>query len=252
MDDSRDVDALIARIVRDARIPWRRAREDLRRELGSHFEAAGDTRAALRAFGDEAELVDELRRVYRRDYLMVCAAKVLVSVVVTLAVALALQLLVSLRFGGTATLLHLSAGFRMSAATATAMAVCLVATWEFARRPFEDWLAPGAMAFYVGLVLLAVMVYGFGGATVLWSVVLLGLGSLCHRLSWRKARLPLTVLVFALAIGALHGTENATVDFLRALVAGAGLAAIWRSTPAVLDRIDQLFAHRFGLNHGEP
>lgn len=251
MDESRDVEALIARIVRDARIPWRRAREDLGRELRSHFEAAGDTQAVLRAFGDEAELVDELRRVYRRDYLLVCVAKGFISVVAALAVAVAFQLLVSLRFDGAAPLLHLSSGFRMSAATATAMAVCLVAAWEFARRPFQDWLAPGAMASYMGLALLAALIYGFGSAIVLWSAVLFGLGGLCHRLRWREARLPLTVLVFALVIGGLHGTEHTTVDFLRALAASAGLAAVWRSTPAVLDRIDQMFASRFGLNFGE-
>jgi hypothetical protein len=248
--DERDVEALLTRIVRESRIPWRRARADLRRELASHFEAAGDARAALRAFGDEAELIEELRRVYRRDWIAVNVAKLLVGSCAALAVAIALQLLVNLRFGGTTSTWHLSAGFRMSAVTAGVMVLCLITAWGFAQRPFESAWASGALALRLGLAALALLLYASGGM-VLWSVSLVALGALCHRLRWRQVRWPLTVLAFALAIGALHGPQPGAVDFRQTLLASAGLAAAWLSIPVVFRGVELLFAACFDLPQGE-
>lgn len=248
--DEREVEALLTRIVRESRIPWRRARADLRRELASHFEAAGDARAALRAFGDEAELIEELRRVYRRDWIAFNVAKLLVGSCAALAVAIALQFLVNLRFGGTAPAWHLSAGFPMSAATAGVMVVCLIAAWGFAQRPFESAWAAGALAFRVGLAALALLLYASGGM-VLWSVSLVALGAMCHSLRWRQVRWPLTVLAFALAIGALHGTQPGAVDVRQTLLASAGLAAAWLSIPMVFRRVESLFGACLDLPYGE-
>ena len=60
MRDQDPVAALIERIVVQARIPGRRRREELRRELWTHFEDAGTTmdaaRAAIHRFGAEAAI----------------------------------------------------------------------------------------------------------------------------------------------------------------------------------------------------
>jgi len=165
-------------------------------------------------------------------------------------VAIALQLLVNLRFGGTASTWHLSAGFRMSAVTAGVMVVCLITAWGFAQRPFESAWASGALAFRVGLAALALLLYASGGM-VLWSVSLVALGALCHRVRWRRLRWPLTVLAFALAIGALHGTQPGAVDFRQTLLASAGLAATWLSIPLVFRSVESLFGACLDLPYGE-
>jgi hypothetical protein len=65
LDEPLNVTDLVNRIVREARIPGQARREDLRRELLSHFEDAGgssdDVREALRRFGPETGLGEQFR-----------------------------------------------------------------------------------------------------------------------------------------------------------------------------------------------
>ena len=49
MDERRAPSELIERLVRDSNLPSRRAREELRRELESHFAEAGDSPEAIGA-----------------------------------------------------------------------------------------------------------------------------------------------------------------------------------------------------------
>ena len=69
MADQHPAGPLIERIVAGARIPSRVDRDDLRRELWTHFEEAGTSPAAvedtLRRFGAESSITESLRRVYR-------------------------------------------------------------------------------------------------------------------------------------------------------------------------------------------
>lgn len=68
MDDRDAIKALIGRVVAGATLPTRAAEEDLRRELWSHFDDAGDSpeaqRDALRRFGSEVEVTSSLRSVH--------------------------------------------------------------------------------------------------------------------------------------------------------------------------------------------
>lgn len=55
MDERKSVAAVIERLVKEANVPDERARDELRRELESHFEESGSSpdavRAALSRFG---------------------------------------------------------------------------------------------------------------------------------------------------------------------------------------------------------
>ena len=66
MPEDERVAAFIDRVVAGARIPSRAARDDLRRELWTHFEEAGTSadavREAMRRFGAEAMITESLRR----------------------------------------------------------------------------------------------------------------------------------------------------------------------------------------------
>jgi hypothetical protein len=77
MHEHKTVAAFIEHVVRGARIPSGAARDDLRRELWTHFEDAGtppdDVREAMRRFGAEAMVTASLRRVYCVWVRPVCA-----------------------------------------------------------------------------------------------------------------------------------------------------------------------------------
>ncbi|MGH7577737.1 MAG: ADOP family duplicated permease [Longimicrobiales bacterium] len=70
MGESPDVVGLVNRLVREANLPSARERDELRRELLSHFDAVGSSPEALRAaierFGDTQAVTDGFRRAYRR------------------------------------------------------------------------------------------------------------------------------------------------------------------------------------------
>jgi macrolide transport system ATP-binding/permease protein len=71
MDDRDAVTALIDRIVAGAELSTRAAEDDLRRELWSHFEEAGDSpearRDALRRFGSEVDMTASLRSIHEAE-----------------------------------------------------------------------------------------------------------------------------------------------------------------------------------------
>src|SRR5581483_1425496 len=96
-----EIAALVDRIVAGARIPRRREREDLRRELHGHFEecarAADTAAAALRRFGGADEIAGRFAYVYRRDYALAYAAKVLLTIGASIAGVLAVELAASVR-----------------------------------------------------------------------------------------------------------------------------------------------------------
>src|SRR2546428_6490407 len=101
MDEQQLVTDLIDRIVRDARLPGRGAREQLRDELRSHFAAVGSSpeaiRDAMQRFGSPEMLTTAFRYVYRWDYAVLYLLKIAASVFVSMAVALVILVLVNLR-----------------------------------------------------------------------------------------------------------------------------------------------------------
>lgn len=68
MDERKAVATLIERLVNDANVPNERARDDLRRELESHFEESGTSpeaiRAALSRFGTSEAISEGFRQAY--------------------------------------------------------------------------------------------------------------------------------------------------------------------------------------------
>jgi predicted permease len=68
MHERRSVDALIDRLVREANLPNDQARDELRRELESHFEESGNSpdaiRSAVRRFGSTAAVSEGFRHAY--------------------------------------------------------------------------------------------------------------------------------------------------------------------------------------------
>src|SRR5918912_551451 len=125
-----DVDAIVERIVEAARIPGRRRRDDLRRELRSHFEDGGTTPDAahetLARFGDAALIADSLRQIYRWDYRLFYLSKIAASVVASIAVAIAIEAIVSLRFENPTLSWRLGPGFTHAAGLAVAVVLALV------------------------------------------------------------------------------------------------------------------------------
>ena len=207
------VEALVERLVRESGLPDRLARDDLRRELESHFAEAGDSPAELRAaierFGSADAVRDGFRRAYRRGRLAMYAAKVVASVVVATVAALLLQAAVfgvHLGEGADARdlLWHLWPATSRGARASVAVVLALVAAWE------------------------------------------LGVEPLCARLERRPARLLATLgAIFAL-ISTFHFMTDALIAPERALVASALLTAVWACTIAILARLDLAYVRWLG------
>ena len=121
-----DVDAiatLVDRLVADARMPSRRERDDLRRELHAHFEDAalahGSVDEAIAGFGSVDDVACRLRGVYLAQRLLVQALRIAAGLTASIVAALAIELAVS-RPGA----------FRNMAALACVLVMSLVAGHE--------------------------------------------------------------------------------------------------------------------------
>jgi len=239
------VNALIERIVTCARIPDRARRDDLRRELWTHFEEAspstGDPREALRRFGAEVLIGESLRDVYRRDYALWYLARIVVALAVSIAAALLIQVIVNLRVEWQADAWRLAPGFSRAAGMSFAVVLGLVTAWEAARRPFRRSRAAVAIGAY-GVLCVVIRVLFLGGAGPLVTATLLvGIGSVCSRLERWLSRLIVLVGAFAIALYLNHALINVTFGAGRALMAGVILGAVWLSTVAILSRLDRVF-----------
>ncbi|HWF86187.1 MAG TPA: hypothetical protein VG222_15115 [Vicinamibacterales bacterium] len=249
MPDQEAVAALIERVIAGACIPSRAERDDLRRELWTHFEEAGTSPDSvgyvLRRFGDESMITESLRRVYRWDYAALYAAKLVASVIVSFAAALLIVALVNLRVELETEVWRLAPGFSRAAGVALAVALGLVAAWEVVRRPFSlsrAALAIGAYAAVCGLMDL--LVVHSAGAFVT-AIVFVVLGDLCSRLPSRPLRWLLTFVAFAAAEYGVHFVLSVALAPSRAAMAGAILVAVWASTVVVLTYADHAFVHLF-------
>jgi len=246
------MEQLVDRIVAAARIPGRRRRLDVRAELVSHFEAALEAGEplprAVQRLGGETALAIALRRAHRRDYALLCCAKIAGSALASVAAALAIQLLVNLRLG--AGMPSISPMFLQSSLVAVAVALGLVVAWESGRRTVGR-LSPAPVLFaYAAVCFGADQLLDLGGATFAWSAALIAVGLACSRVAGSAARAALTVAAFAGTILVLHGSLSVSVGLVNALITGAGLAAVWLATTAILSRSDHLFLDRLGLTSG--
>jgi hypothetical protein len=244
------VAAFIDRIVAGARIPSRAGREDMRRELWTHFEEEDGTspeavRSALRRFGPEAMVIESFRRVHRRDYALLYLAKIVASILASIAAALLIEILVNLRLEVQADTWRLAPGFGHAAQLSAGVALGLVGAREFGRRPFNRLRAAAAIGGYLAVCgLVRVMIANSVGALVL-PTVLVALGYLCSKVEPRPARVLLTFGAFAAALYATHLLLSVAFGPGRALLASAVLVAVWASTVVILARVDHAFLNFF-------
>ena len=247
----RDRDALAAqidRIVAGARIPSRGARDDLRRELWAHFEDAGASDDALhdaiRRFGPEADVVESLRHVYRWDYRLLYAVKVVVSIAASIGVALAIQVAANLRVRAESDAMRLAPGFSHAIMLSAAVVVALVIARETLQpRITWRWMAAG-LCLYAGLcalVQLAVANSAGAFATALLFVALGRLGSTRHA----AAKWLLAYGSFVATMSITHALLNVPFGPAQALVASGILLAVLSTTAAVVARVDHLFISVF-------
>jgi hypothetical protein len=243
--DDRELAALIQRIVAGARIPGRRRRDDLCRELWAHFEDAGGSAAerddAVQRFGGEPLIADSFRAVYRRDYCMLYAAKVGASIAASAGAAVIIEALFNLRGVDTAVAWRLAPGFPHAAALALAVVLAIVAAREATAPPFDPRRALIAASGYAAICGAAsVLLEGSGGALVT-ATILAALGSASAAIKTRTARLLSTFALFVVVEYGVHLLLRVSFGPARALAASAALLAVWASTVAIVTRLDRLF-----------
>jgi hypothetical protein len=243
--DDDAVAALIERVVAHAHMPSRAKRDDLRRELSAHFEdacpAPAEVGAALQRFGPEGAIAESLRRVYRRDCLVLHAGRIATAIAASLAAAFVIQLVVNVRVDLQADVWRLAPGFSRGAGTSAALVLGLVTAFEMMRRPFNVERAICAIGGYVTMWAVAWLLFGVGIGASVQPTLLVILGWVCSRLDSRFERTLTIFGVFATVVYASHVLVGVHFAPARAVVAGAALVLIWLSTTDILRRLDQLF-----------
>jgi len=243
------VTALIDRIVAGACIPSRAERDDVRRELLTHFEEAATAHEsvayAIRRFGDEAMVIDSLRRVYRWEYLALYLAKVAASVIASFAVALLIVAAFNLRLELETEVWRLAPGFSRAAGLALAVTFGLIAAWEIVRHPFSARRAIVAAAAYAAVCGLMPLLVANSVRAFVVATGLVVLGCVCSRLPSRLLRWLLTFVAFAVAEYGVHAVLSVAFPPSRAAMAGAILVAVWASTVFILRFADAAFTQRF-------
>jgi hypothetical protein len=251
MPDHDTVGALIDRVIAGACIPSRAERDDLRRELSTHFEEADTSpdaiHDAIRRFGTEALVTDSLRRVYRWDYLALYLAKVVASMIASLAAALLILALVNLRVELRTEVWRLAPGFSRAAGVALAVVLGLVAAWEGVRPPFSYARAAAAVSAYAAVCGLMQLLGAHSGAAFVAAALVVVLGSLCSKLESRPLRWLLTFAAFAAVEYGIHLMVRVALAPSRAMLASAVLVAVWASTVLILTRVDHAFVHFFDI-----
>jgi hypothetical protein len=205
--DERELAEFIDGIVRASKVSNARAREELRREIESHFAEAVATpdglRAAVERFGRPADVSSALERTHRRSRFLTDLLRIATAAAAASIVALAIQLIANLHVDAQGNLIGLGRGFGRSVAFATMIVVALVAAWE------------------------------------------LDIDSLCARLEKQPLRLCATVLGLSTIMILFHASENTLVAPGRAIIASAVDVVIWACTIAILARTDRVFARVF-------
>jgi hypothetical protein len=243
------LDALIDRLVREARIPGRAAREDPRRELQAHFEDAGGSPEALQRavarFGDDEVVAQQFQQVYRWDYALLYAIKIAAAVLLSAVAALFFQVLVNLRVAVGAEMLRLAPGFAKAAIVSVVVVLALATAWEISRPPFDRRRVAVALAIYlaigsIGQALFAAAWQVFAPATMLVLV-----GYACARLDRTPARLLRLFCAFAVLMYAVHAGVHIDFGAVHAALASVALLAVWFSTVTILSRCDAAFLSVF-------
>ncbi len=244
MAERDDVGALIERIVAGARVPGRAARDDLRRELWTHFDEAGrspdDLGVALRRFGAETLVTESLRRVYRFDAALVEVTRVVASLAASMAAAVAIQLCASLRLPSLAGV-WLSPGFTRAAPLSITVVVGLVTAREVARRPFDRRRVALALAVYAVVWIAACAGLGVEWNACLMATLLAAVARAGECLRSVPRRLLIIVSAFAAALYVDHFLIGVMFPPARALMAGTLLMTVSVATLDIGRRVDDTF-----------
>jgi len=245
-----DIDAFIDPIVESAQIPSRRRRDELRRELRSHFEEGGLTPEAVHdavaRFGNTTDIGDSLRKVYRRDYMLFYSVKVAACVATATMAALLIEAIVSLRLEADADAWHLSPGFAHAAQFGVVLTLALVAAAEATRAPFTWSRAILALGCYAALPAFALSVNASSVGPFVTASVLatIGIGFARTSTAWIPRTL-LTLAAFAAVEYLLHQSLGITFGPVRALMASAILLMLWASTITIVALCDRAFVSAF-------
>jgi hypothetical protein len=249
MRDDADVAAVIERIVIRARVPGRARRDDLRRELWTHFEEVGGsidaTREAIRRFGTDAEIGESLRDVSRWEYALWHSARVAASIVASLVAALLIQVAANLRLELQADVWRLAPGFSRAAGMSVAVVLGLITMWEAARPPVNRSRAVIAIAACGVLGIIVQVLFPAVVGALVTAAILVGIGFLCSRLARWPSRVVALVAAFASTLYVNHLLLSVAFGPSRALMAGSILWAVWSSTVAILSRLDRAFGSVF-------
>jgi len=254
MDERETVAAFIERIVAGAHIPSRVEREDLRRELWTHFDETGTspdaTHTALRRFGAEAMVTESLRRVYRIDYVLLYFVKIAASIIASIAAALLIQVVVNLRVKMEAEVWRLAPGFLHAAGLSVGVVLALVTVWEVGRRPFNRSRAVAAIGAYAAVCLLVQLAFVHNAGAFVTATLLAVLGYFCSKFGSRPAKILLTFGAFAVTQYSTHLVLRVAFGPSRAVLAAAVLVAVWSSTVVILTRFDHAFVNVFETANG--
>ena len=197
---------LIDRVVRDAKIPSARERDELRRELESHFADAAVSPDALggaiERFGSPEVVSRALAHAHRRSRLLMHAARVLATSIAAVLVAVSIQIVMNLRLDAQSNV-GLAPSFVTSAAFSMMLVGALVTAWE------------------------------------------LDIDSLCARLEQRPLRLFATIAMLSTAMLLFHGARNSWLHPGKAFFESSIDVVIWTCTIAILARADRIFARVF-------
>jgi hypothetical protein len=221
------------------------AREHLRDAVeagvqrGLSIEAA--TREALRRFGDPAQIGGEFLRVYRWEATAWYLAKIALSVIASVAAALAVQVLINLRIALQTEALRLAPGFSPAALISVAVVVGLAAAWEIARRPFDGRRAMIAVITYAAICVATQWAFALGWRAFGPATLLVVLGYLCARFEQRPVRLAIVFVAFSVLLYAAHVGMREVFGAGQALIASASLLAVWTATIGILTRFDRAF-----------
>jgi hypothetical protein len=207
---SLDVVALVERLVRESGIPDAGERDELRRELLSHFDEAGASpearRAAIERFGNAHVITEGFRHAYRRGRRALYAAKIVVAFVACSVVALAFQTIIGLPF---------TMG---------------------APRPHAAFDPVITTVFSVVLVLVGVAAWEMGSER------------LCTRLERRPIALLTTFAALFAAAHVTHSVIATFSNPAHDLAASTMTIATWMSTIAILSHVDVAFLRLFGVS----
>ncbi len=245
-----DIDALIEGIVDAARIPGRRRRDDLRRELRSHFEDSAATPEALEdavaRFGSARQVGRSFRQVYSRDYMLWYVFKVCACVAAAAIAAMLIEAIAGLRVEAATDSWRLSPGFAHAAPFGVVLSLALVAAAEATRPPFR-WSRTLVFIGFYAIVAACVSWTGANGVGAFVNagiMAAIGVGVARAAAAWTSRAL-LTLAAFTAAEYLLHRVPGIAFGPMRAFAASVVLVMLWASTIAIVALSDRAFLSAF-------